>query len=194
MRHPVEEIVEVTGWTGGVRQGREWADVERDIGTTLPADYKELFSRFPSGAFRDLIVVTNPVDARTDYPRFIGEEVFGILEILADEELEYLENADYRLFPDQSGLLPWGHDGQGGMLCWITEPADPDRWRVAYYAQGMDHWREHPGPMTEVIREVLTSAGDDNIFGWTLGELPRVFRVPSIHLGDGRWLPSPEYR
>ncbi|MET9263251.1 hypothetical protein [Amycolatopsis sp. NPDC004079] len=80
------------------------------------------------------------------------------------------------------------------MFCWITEPADPDRWRVVYYSQGMDAWREHPGPVTEVIREALTTTGDDNIFGWPPEDLPPLFRVPSTHLENGRWLPHKEYR
>ncbi|MGW7537574.1 hypothetical protein [Amycolatopsis sp. NPDC054798] len=143
MSQSIEEIVAVTGWAGGIQPGRDWSTVEQDIGTMLPDDCKELFSLFPSGAFCDAIVMANPVDARTNYPRFLREDVFGILEILPDEGLEYLTGTGYRPFPGEGGLLPWG--------------------------------------------------GDD-IFGWPCEDLPRIFRVPSTHLGNGRWLPHPEYR
>ncbi|XHU13190.1 SMI1/KNR4 family protein [Amycolatopsis sp. WGS_07] len=38
-----------------MRKGREWANVERKLGTSLPADYKALLSRFPSGSFRGAV-------------------------------------------------------------------------------------------------------------------------------------------
>jgi hypothetical protein len=193
-RSSIDDIARIARWTGQIRPERDWPTVEQDIGTVLPDDYKELLTRFPSGTYRNVITVANPIDGRTGYADFIREKIHGTLEILRDEDLEYLEDTSYGVFPEPGGLLPWGHDGQGGMLCWITEPSDPNQWRVAYYSQGGSSWREHPGPMTRVIAEVLTSTGNDNIFGWALDDEPAVFRVPSTLLADGRWLPDPEYR
>ncbi|WP_409465336.1 hypothetical protein [Amycolatopsis sp. GA6-003] len=122
----VEEIVEITRWTGGIRPGRDGSTAERDIGTVLPDDRKELSSRFPSGAFCDPY-----------------------------EGLEYLDGTNYRFFPAEGGLLPWGGDGQGGMFCRITDPADPNRRPVAYRSRDMDECREHPPgrrPMADTCR------------------------------------------
>ncbi|WP_116205037.1 SMI1/KNR4 family protein [Amycolatopsis circi] len=190
----IDEIARVAQWVGQVRPGRDWEAVELDIGTVLPSDYKELLSRFPSGAYREFVWVTSPIDVRTDYANFIQEEIFGTIQVLGDEELEYLKGTDYRLYPKPGGLLPWGNDGQGGIFCWIVDGRDPDQWRVAYYNQDANEWGEHQGPVTEVIWEVLTSVGDDNILGFSIDDEPAVFRVPSTHMGNGVWLPNPEYR
>ncbi|ATY11526.1 hypothetical protein CU254_14470 [Amycolatopsis sp. AA4] len=195
MSRLIEEIVEITRWTGSIRPGRDWSTVERDIGTVLPDDYKELFSRFPSGAFCDAIVVANPVDARTDYPRFLREDVLGTLEILADERLEYLNGTNYRLFPAEGGLLPWGGDGQGGMFCWLTEPADPNRWLIAHYNADFREWFEYEGGVVEMIWEVLTRPGGDNLLRRDLDHEEPIFRVPSTYAGERLgWIPNPEYR
>ncbi|SEP53773.1 SMI1/KNR4 family protein [Amycolatopsis saalfeldensis] len=193
-QHSIDEIARVAQWNGRIQPGRDWKSVEQEIGTTLPDDYKELLNRFPSGSYRNAITVSNPVDSRTDYAKFIREDIHGTLEILGDEGLEYIEDTGYRTFPELGGLLPWGHDGQGGMFCWITEPADPNQWRVAYYSQGLGEWREHSGPMTDVIWKVLTGTGDDNIFRWDLAHELAIFRVPSTLLANGEWLPYAEYR
>ena len=193
-RRSIDDIAEAAQWTGDIRRGRDWETVEREVGTRLPDDYKKLLSRFPSGTFRDAIQIVNPIDARTDFERFVRDEVRGLLEILGDEGLEYLKGTGYRLFPEPGGLLPWGQDQQGGIFCWLTEPADPDRWRVAYYSRDGNDWQEHPGPMTEVVWEVLTCVGEANLLEWNLDHEPAVFRVPSTHAGDGVWIPHPEYR
>ncbi|WP_409186006.1 SMI1/KNR4 family protein [Amycolatopsis sp. VS8301801F10] len=190
----LDMIVEAVQWHGRVQPARTWQTVEDDIGTKLPDDYKELFSRFPSGSFRDVITVINPIDSRTNYDNFIEKETFEIIKMLDEYRNVYLSDVDYRLFPEKGGLLPWGGDGEGGMFFWLTDSEDPNQWRVARYGQSMDEWREHDGPMTQVIWEVLTSADDENIFGWSLEDLPKIFRVPSTYLGDGRWLPHAEYR
>lgn len=194
-RRSIDEIAEAAQWDGGIRQGRDWETVEHEIGTRLPGDYKELLSRFPSGTFRDAITVVNPIDERTDFAKFLRDDIRDMLEILGDEGLEYLEGTDYRVFPEPGGLLPWGQDGQGGIFCWLTGSAGPDRWRVAYYSRNADEWREHEGPMTALVWEVLTAVGDTTILHWDFDEhLPAVFRVPSTHMGDGVWIPHPEYR
>ena len=191
---PVEAIARAALWSGQIVPGRDWDVVEREIGTALPDDYKDLLSRFPSGTYRNAVWVASPVDARTKWPAFVDNEIREILEILGDESLEYLDGTDYRPFPEPGGLLPWGHDMQGGIFCWVTDGADPNRWRVTYYSQGMNEWQEHDGPMTEVLWEVLTRLGEETIFGYSLDEEPAVFRVPSTHAGNGCWIPNAGYR
>ncbi|SHF13683.1 SMI1/KNR4 family protein [Streptoalloteichus hindustanus] len=170
-RSLVDEIAATVGWNRNFQPAGDWLTVERGLGTPLPSDYKELFSRFPSGVFRNSVRVFSPVEDDDGWLPFKAN-VDEVLEVIGDEDLEYLESVDYRLFPEPGGLLPWGDDLQGGMFFWLTQSANPDEWWTAYYNQSMDEWREHSGPMTKVILEVLTNEGDDNIMHWNLNKVP----------------------
>ncbi|WP_116199898.1 hypothetical protein [Amycolatopsis circi] len=166
MSLPIEEIVEITGWTGGIQPGRDWSTVEQDLGTVLPDDYKELFSRFPSGAFRDAIVVANPIDARTDYRSSSGST------------------------SSESGPRAAGKAG-----CSAGSPNRQTRISANRRPQPeYGRMARTPGPITEILREALTTTGEGNIFRRPPEDLPRIFRVPSTHLGNGRWLPHKEYQ
>ncbi|WP_329065623.1 SMI1/KNR4 family protein [Amycolatopsis sp. NBC_01480] len=193
-RHSIEELAKAAHWAGGIKKGRGWDVVEREIGITLPDDYKEMMSIFPSGFFRNAVSFNNPIDERTDFEKFVREDVRNTIEVIGDRDLDYLEDTDYRLFPEPGGLLPWGNDMQGGMFCWLTKPDDPNQWPVAYYSQDLLEWSEHNGGTIEVIWEILTHVGDDNILHRRLDhELP-IFRVPSTYMGNDEWLPHAEYR
>ncbi|OXM44788.1 SMI1/KNR4 family protein [Amycolatopsis alba] len=166
----VDDIARLLGWQAQFTPERPWAVVEQDLGVTLPSDYKELLTRFPGGLFRQ-IVVSSPVandQAWAEYKYALDE----LLQILGDEDLEYLDNVDYTLYPAPGGLLPWGTDGQGGTFCWITGSSDPDQWRIAYHDQSADQWREHAGPTTELLYEILTNTGQENLLRWDFTDLP----------------------
>ncbi|RSN60626.1 hypothetical protein DMH01_15125 [Amycolatopsis sp. WAC 04182] len=172
----VDKIADLLDWRREFAPQKQWAEVESELGTALPVDYKELLTRFPGGVFRR-ITIYSPVaneQAWTEYKYNLDQ----LLWILGDEDLEYLDKVNYRLFPEPGGLLPWGGDGQGGTFCWITESADPDTWKIAYYSQGADEWSEHPGPVTKLLYEILTNKGEDNILGWDFRRLPLEY-VPS---------------
>ncbi|OXM44817.1 SMI1/KNR4 family protein [Amycolatopsis alba] len=180
--HPtslVEDIARLVGWHDTARPKKPWSDVERELGTRLPSDYKALLTRLPGGVFRNINIHSPAASeqAWNDFKNNLDQE----LQILGDEDLEYLAKVNYRVFPEPGGLLPWGSDGQGGTFCWITEPADPDTWRITYYSQGSDEWREHPGPVTRLLYEILTNTGEDNILGWDFTELPVEFIPSSTH-------------
>ncbi|ANN18291.1 hypothetical protein SD37_23395 [Amycolatopsis orientalis] len=173
-RSYVDEICELVGWRPGhFRPELDWATVERELGTPLPGDYKELLTRFPSGGFRDVITVSNPCQSAEDCAS-VKDENAQLLEIFGDEDLGYLRDVPYRLFPEPGGLYPWGDNGAGGTFWWITGPADPDEWQVAY--NNRDAWHGvHPGPMTRVIRDLLVSTGEDNLLGWDMAGKPVSF-------------------
>lgn len=194
-RPSIDDLVRVSGWTAGIRPGREWADVERKLGTSLPDDYKQLLSRFPSGSYRGAVFVENPVDARVDPEAFARDKVWRVIASLSDESLGYLRDTGYTPFPEPAGLLPWGRDMHGGILCWLTEPADPNRWPIAYYSADFGEWFEYDGGVVGMIWEVLTRPGADNFLRRDLDLEEPVFRVPSTYAGERRgWIPDVEYR
>ncbi|OXM54961.1 hypothetical protein [Amycolatopsis alba] len=166
----VDEVARLVGWQpGDFRPEVDGETLERELGTPLPDDFKDLLTRFPSGAYRDSIEVGNPAqsaDALADTKRHNDQ----LLEIFADEYTGYLKGVSYRLFPEPGGLYPWGRHDAGGTFWWITDSADPNTWRIAY--NDRDDWHEHPGPMSKVIHEILTSTGEDNILGWDMAGKP----------------------
>jgi hypothetical protein len=173
----VDDIAQLVGWSGQTLPAKDWSEVERELGTPLPSDYKELLSRFPGGVFRR-IVIRSPVVSEQAWTRY-KYDLDELLQILGDEDLEYLDDVDYELFPEPGGLLPWGTDGQGGTFCWITDSPDPDTWKIAYHDQGADEWREHPGPATRLLYEVLANTGGENLLRWDFTDLPVEF-IPSF--------------
>ncbi|WP_162834123.1 SMI1/KNR4 family protein [Amycolatopsis circi] len=193
-RRSIEEIAQASGWTGGIRRGRDWAEVEQAVGIRFPDDCKDLMTRFPSGCFRGAVNFDNPIDARVDLAKFVRDEIHSVLESFSGSRSGKLEGTDYRLFPEPGGLLPWANDTGGGVFFWRTSPEDPNHWPVVFWDRGMSEWNEHPGGMVEVIWEVLNHTGANNILRMDLDYEEPNFRVPSTHLGDGKWLPHKEYR
>lgn len=182
----VDDICLLVGWRpGDFHPELSWETVERQLGLRLPADYKELLTRFPSGGFRNGIEVSNPAQSAQDL-RHEARDNAELLAIFADEDTGYLTDTTYRLFPEPGGLYPWGRNGAGGTFWWITDAPDPDDWRIAY--NDYDNWHEHPGPMTKVVHELLVSTGVDHLLGWDMAGRPVDFtgvvgdRVISYHL------------
>ncbi|MFD5092738.1 SMI1/KNR4 family protein [Amycolatopsis thailandensis] len=168
-----DEVARLVGWRAGdFRPELDWETVERELGTPLPGDYKELLTRFPSGAFRDSIEVDNPGQSAGELATTKRNNE-QLLRIFADEYTGYLTKVSYRLFPESGGLYPWGTHDAGGTFWWITDSADPDTWRIAY--NDRDEWHEHPGPMSKVLHEILTSTGTDNILDWDMTGKPLTF-------------------
>ncbi|MFE0021010.1 SMI1/KNR4 family protein [Amycolatopsis sp. NPDC059021] len=169
----VDEVARLVGWRhGDFRPELDWEAVERELGTPLPADYKELLTRFPAGAFRGSIEVENPGQSAEELAT-VKRTNEQLLEIFADPDTGYLTRVSYRLFPEPGGLYPWGNNGAGGTFWWITDSADPDTWRIAY--NDRDDWHEHPGPMSKIIHELLVSTGTDNILQWDMAGKPVEF-------------------
>ncbi|ONI82864.1 hypothetical protein ALI144C_17515 [Actinosynnema sp. ALI-1.44] len=172
-RSYVDEICLLVGWRAGDFEPEvAWEAVERELGLRLPADYKELLTRFPAGGFRGSIGVDNPAQSREGLAKSKRDNL-ELMEIFADEDTGYLEGTAYRLFPEPGGLYPWGADGAGGTFWWVTDSPDPDAWSIAY--NDYDNWREHPGPMTKVIHELLVSDGSDHLVGWNVSDKPVSF-------------------
>jgi len=171
----VDDVTRLVGpRPGDFRPELDWETVERELGIRLPADYKELLTRLPSGAFRGCVEVENPAqsaDELANAKRHNDE----LLKIFADPDTGYLTGTSYVLFPEPGGLYPWGSNDAGGTFWWITDSADPDEWRIAY--NDRDDWHEHPGPLSKVIHEILISTGTDNILGWDLSAKPVEFNA-----------------
>lgn len=59
----VDRLQEATGWHQE-RLEPDWAELESDLGTTLPEDYKELCARFEPGSFSGFVSLLRGGDDR----------------------------------------------------------------------------------------------------------------------------------
>ncbi len=120
----------------------DWPSVEAVLGVSLPADYKELITRYGSGEFCDLV---HPLTADGLLSR--GLDALEIERELADED------APYPLHPEPGGLLPWGTTSNGHLLCWRT-----DDWTVVVYAPRDGDYEAYPTSVTGFLHGWLTGA------------------------------------
>ncbi len=65
----VDKIADLVGWDREFTPKKRWSDVERELGTALPTDYKELVTRFPGDIFRR-IDIDSPVVGEHAWLRF----------------------------------------------------------------------------------------------------------------------------
>lgn len=108
--------------------GGEFAPVEAELGTALPADYKELVHRYGYGAFCSFLHLWSPFFTECT---MMGQ-AHGALE--ADRELARSSpNAvPFALFPEREGALPWARSDNGDVVYWLTR-GEPDAWPVALW-------------------------------------------------------------
>ena len=112
---------------------RSWEQVEKEIGTQLPADYKEFIDRFGSGVLCKFVNVWNIRDPSI----FIGD----LLEVLCGEvgmmqsyqRSRSAAQAEWPpMYPEQGGLLPFATMIDVNNVAWVTA-GSPSKWDVLYW-------------------------------------------------------------
>jgi hypothetical protein len=105
----------------------DWAEVERQLGTALPADFKQLAEIYGPGEFDETFTLHAPTGdgARVDLVPAAREQADTWRSIRED----VIGGGPLVVFPEPGGLLAWGMVPIGLALCWQTEGA-PDRWPV----------------------------------------------------------------
>jgi hypothetical protein len=118
----------------------EWAAVEGNLGTRLPADYKGLVQTYGPGAFDDFLSVFQPVTPfltlELAYQARRGAEIHGRDELMAVA----------------------GTDN-GDTLYWVKHPADePDAWTITGNGARNDQWPRFDGGLAAFLHAVLSGA------------------------------------
>ena len=132
----------------------QWPRVEREIGTALPPDYKQLVNLFGVGFFANWIYVNSPFSSQFR----LGEP--GLLEFIVsgrEESPEYYH--PFSAYPGPGGLLPWGGDDNAGLFCWRTQ-GQPEHWvTVNLDNHYSNEYRELPFTVTGLLA------------GWLAGQI-----------------------
>jgi hypothetical protein len=131
----------------------QWRVIEKKLGLVLPADYRDFVFTYGTGLFAELYRVYNPfgVTKWTNFSASIERACGWIRETKQD----WPSRVPYPIFPEPSGLLPWGNDENGNNYYWITS-GSPDSWLVVSDELRGEGFREYGRRMTDFLCEVLT--------------------------------------
>ena len=142
----------------------DWAGVEADLGTRLPADYKLLTEVFPAGWFRQFVRPRKPARPAAGAQGFLDEFPARQAATLRRWRAEGQVSFPYPVYPDPGGLLLWGSIRDGGYAFWLTESGDPGDWPVVIASQQCDHWERFDGTVCEFLTEVAAARYDASGF------------------------------
>jgi|JI8StandDraft_2_1071088.scaffolds.fasta_scaffold145507_1 hypothetical protein len=138
----------------------KWSDVEREIGTSLPSDYKAFIDQYGLGKLDDFIVVFTPYDENPH----INLRIQIKRQLDALKQLgEWGEELPYPLYPEPDGLLPFGATDNGDVLYWLTS-GTPERWSVVVNESRAPDYDHHDCSMTTFLAEVISGQRRCSIF------------------------------
>ncbi|MFC9931738.1 hypothetical protein [Streptomyces sp. NPDC127190] len=151
-----ERLCALTGWEPVPRPAVDWAAVEADLGTALPADYKEIVGLFGPGGFDDYVDLL--------IPGVLGMD----LVVWARTAAQYSGLFEpYDCYPAPQGLLRWGSSEQELDFVWQTGVGDgPDDWPVLVGEFGA--WERYDCGMGEFLVRMLA----DVQYGFPTCRLP----------------------
>jgi hypothetical protein len=176
----IPELAREAGLTEPRRYVVDWARVESELGTPLPADYKEYVHWFGPGRFGDYFFVSVP-----------GVENSNIefMSNLRDEAEAYryrngsaeLPPVPVPFFPEPGGWLPFLVTTEGCAVFWVTGGDDPDRWTIGSRNALWDLQR-FDGGFAEFLRQAVWDTVELEAIPEYDDEPPLVF-----HPDDGAW-------
>jgi len=118
----------------------DWRSVERDIGISLPADYKQFITAYGTGTILDRgfnadedrgtlcdLGVLNPF-AQVRH-RNLKHRIASTKKWVARLHRSFPDEYPYPPWPEPRGLFCWGTNGNGDSFYWLTK-GGPDEWRI----------------------------------------------------------------
>jgi hypothetical protein len=107
----------------------DWDEVEAELGTRLPSDYKDLIGDGLACVFDEELLIASPFDPKPglNLIQTAGRCAWALAYLRHGEPDAYA----IAIYPEPGGLLGWGNDGGGGIYHWDTTNPDPDQWTVA---------------------------------------------------------------
>ncbi|GCE00666.1 SMI1/KNR4 family protein [Embleya hyalina] len=126
----------------------EWSDLELQIGTRLPVDYKILVSAYPRLCLADFIRLLDP---RKSIPGLRPLEANAWnSEWLADMREDFPEEFPYPAFPEPEGVLMWANTTDGDYCYWQVI-GEPEEWEVVISTDKGRFWSRFPGGVIDFL-------------------------------------------
>ena len=141
--HPIDNLL--TGWS----------DIEAQLGASLPDDYKAFNQIYGGGFIGRFLEPFVPV-SEIKGVRLVEEALATNRRLQEWKEREGVAACPYSLFPQDGGLLAWGHTVNGDTLSWLTE-GDPNSWIVVVGSMPvMPEYYRYDVNMTDFLVRILT--------------------------------------
>ncbi|MEV5647397.1 SMI1/KNR4 family protein [Nocardia sp. NPDC052254] len=137
-----------------------WARIEKAMGVGMPPDYRDFIDLYGHGAINDELGINYP-----GYPQSDGSTLRTLTDAAEDDNrynvYEALQ-APFPGYPAPGGLLQWGGNYNGDMLCWLTEGDNPDNWPVVVVFRHIHQpsWRRFDGGMAAFLLALVTGTFD----------------------------------
>ncbi|MEU6175366.1 SMI1/KNR4 family protein [Streptantibioticus parmotrematis] len=132
----------------------DWAAAERDLGTALPADYRDLVGAFGAGLFDGHVWLLEPDSPDASHDLVADND--GRMEDFEDF-WEMGEDKPEQLEEEGSRLVAWGSTYSGEVLYWLVRPGvSPDAWTVMVNESRGPRWEHHDLTCTAFLAGVLT--------------------------------------
>ncbi len=138
-----------------------WPQVEAELGTELPDDFKRFTELYGSGKFDDFLYLLNPF-AADPAGNLVGSRD-TMLEAYAETRAKFPDRLPLPPWPEPGGLLPLGRSDNGNELYWLTE-GQPARWPVVAFAGRSTQHEVHPHPVTEFLALLLSGELETSVF------------------------------
>jgi hypothetical protein len=140
----------------------DWDTLERELGTPLPADYKQAVAAYGDGCFGDFIHLYQPTASNPDHDLLRRRQMdLGALRVL---QRDFPEDVPYQL-TDPAELLPVGLSDNGDVIYWhIHDPKNPDGWTIVVNDSREPEWSTFPGGITQFLAQVLTGRTRISVF------------------------------
>src|ERR1700677_407805 len=132
---------------------RTWAEVENQLGTRLPEDYKLFVGSFGTGSINRFITVFNPFSSN----RFINLIERGRLDLegLGGLREKFPQQYVHERFPLPGGFLPVASTDNGEIFYWKTN-GDAEQWTVVVYESRGPNYFSFSGSITEFLASLLS--------------------------------------
>lgn len=135
-----------------------WAQIETEIGSPLPQDYKDYARLYGSGYFLQFLHVDTP---RTGNPNIrLEKQVPSMCAMFAQFDGD---DRPYPLWPEPGGLMPFGGTDNGDTLFWLRR-GTPDEWPVVLADRGGWEFELHECCMTDFLAGLALGAIRPTIF------------------------------
>lgn len=153
-REAVAALRSVLAPDAGADEGVDWEALSAAWGLCFPSDYLAFMEVYGAGGISDSLEVLRPLGPdRMDADGMASETVNARDQWPLDSTADGASTT--------GSVLAWGVTTAADVLCWLTSPADPDRWPVAVLRPSLvSRWTVHPVGMAEFLRRLLVGGFD----------------------------------
>ncbi|MFI9605018.1 SMI1/KNR4 family protein [Streptomyces sp. NPDC052043] len=151
----VDSLLRATG-RGARDAAQPWAEIEAELGTELPGDYKQLCQVFGVGEFSQEVMVLCADATR------VGDLMIWWRRLLESDDDSDGPWAPYRIHEPGTtgGLIPWGTTRSADRFFWQVTDGPVDAWPVlAMQVDTEKAWHRYEMTATEFLYRIFTDPG-----------------------------------